>query len=631
MNNLNTTVTSAFLSGLEANKSVIKEINPLLIFRRVLGVSESPTARDIVAALQTASSKVGKLQEMQKNFSSPGHIGEIISFDIGPVNVPSWMRFTVLREPLDADDGQTAINFAVIVTDKKEGKRYNRVIGAMSRETNKAGEKQTIFRLIKDICNVEDIEAEVTEQDGVVIPEGAKVQFRKRRGHDDEIIIDSADDDNELFRFADPDVGNIDCSLKYTAKNDIMRSVFKGSVSEIMENFEPIKTKTPEAAPPPPENPVEEQPKEEPPKEEPPAEPIVIHKGELVKFEETSDKVYKAKADLTQSQVNDIVENNKISEFFDEQLPPPPPEVPAPAEDPTLISDEDKKKEAPDLPAVSASAPVGDAPIEVPGESQEVAEPVAPTSQEMVGYDSPAEEQPKEDPDADDQQEEQSAEEAAPAEEPNSETTTKENEQPMSDEIVYHAGDITTFFGDARTWRIKQDVTKSMLQAAKGNMSAFAEVCDEEQPKDEHASEAPAAEETAQPSEEPAPVGDVPEPRKLLSEEHSRGEFLRMLFGTANPNIMHLFSVLKAEANNSTFQATGTWPIEQMIAYPTYSFSIIKMKNGRFYRVFVAHTDKENLNHSTWLETKDVKDRWFELCDIQDREVGRILDMRERR
>lgn len=630
MNNLNTTVTSAFLSGLEANKSAIKEINPLLIFRRVLGVSESPTARDIVAALQTASSKVGKLQEMQKNFSSPGHIGEIISFDIGPANVPSWMRFTVLREPLDADGGQTAINFAVIVTDKKEGKRYNRIIGAMSRETNKTGEKQTIFRLIKYICNVEEIEADVTEQDGVVIPEGAKIQFRKRRGHDDEIIIDSADDDNELFRFADPDVGNIDCSLKYTAKNDIMRSVFKGSVSEIMENFEPIKTKTPEAAPPPPENPVEEPPKEEPPKEEPPSEPIVIHKGELVKFEETASTVYKAKADLTQSQVNDIVENNKISEFFDEQLPSPQPEIPSPAEE---------KKETPDLPAVSASAPVGDAPIEVPGESQEVSEPVAPTSQEMVGYDSPAEAQTQEsEAPANDQPEPPAAvdtrapADADPVNEPNSETTPeqpKETEQPMSDEIVYHAGDITTFFGDARTWRITQDVTKSMLQAAKGDMSAYAVVVEPEEPVSEPVQEQPHADEQ-QPAEEPAPVGDIPEPQKKCGEEHSRGEFLRMLFGTANPNIMHLFSVLKAEASNSTFQATGTWPIEQMIAYPTYSFSIIKMKNGRFYRVFVAHTDKENLNHSTWLETKDVKDRWFELCDIQDREVGRILDMRER-
>ena len=203
----------------------------------------------------------------------------------------------------------------------------------------------------------------------------------------------------------------------------------------------------------------------------------------------------------------------------------------------------------------------------------------------------------------------------------------------MSDEIVYHAGDITTFFGDARTWRITQDVTKSMLQAAKGDMSAYAVVVEPEVPEvpvAEPAEEQPHADEQ-QPAEEPAPVGDIPEPRKKCGEEHSRGEFLRMLFGTANPNIMHLFSVLKAEAGNATFQATGTWPIEQMIAYPTYSFSIIKMKNGRFYRVFVAHTDKENLNNSTWLETKDVKDRWFELCDIQDREVGRILDMRERR
>lgn len=627
MNNLNTTVTSAFLSGLEKQKEVIKEVNPLLIFRRVLGVSEAPTARDIVAALQNASSRVGKLQEMQKNFSSPSRIGEIITFDVGPANVPSWFKFTVLREPLDADNGQTAINFAVIVTDKKAGKRWNRVIGAMQRETNKNGEKQTVFRLIKDICNEEDIEKEAdVEQDGIVITAGTQVTFRKRRGHDDEIIIDSAENESELFRFSDPDVGNIDTSVKYTAKNDIMRSVFKGSVSEIMENFDAIKTKSPEAAPPPPEPPKEEK------KEEPAPEPVVIHKDELVKFEETSDKVYKAKQDLTQTQVNDIVGTGKISEFFDEQLPEPPTEIPAPAEE---------KKEAPDLPAVSTSAPVGDAPIEVPGESQEAEEPVAPASQEMVGYDAPAEEQPSAEPAPEAEPEElkevdQPAEEA-PADEPKSETTTKENEQPMSDEIVYRAGDITTFFGDARTWRITKDVTKSMLQAAKGNMSEYAVVVEPEVPEVpapaavETLEEQPHADEQHPAAEEPAPVGDIPEPRKKCGEEHSRGEFLRMLFGTANPNIMHLFSVLKAEAGNATFQATGTWPIEQMIAYPTYSFSIIKMKNGRFYRVFVAHTDKENLNNSTWLETKDVKDRWFELCDIQDREVGRILDMRERR
>ena len=245
-------------------------------------------------------------------------------------------------------------------------------------------------------------------------------------------------------------------------------------------------------------------------------------------------------------------------------------------------------------------------------------------------YEEP-EPEPAPEPEPEELKEEEQPSEEAPVDEPKSETTTKENEQPMSDEIVYRAGDITTFFGDARTWRITKDVTKSMLQAAKGNMSEYAVVVEPEVPE----VPAPAAEETLeeqphadeqQPAEEPAPVGDIPEPRKKCGEEHSRGEFLRMLFGTANPNIMHLFSVLKAEAGNATFQATGTWPIEQMIAYPTYSFSIIKMKNGRFYRVFVAH-----LNNSTWLETKDVKDRWFELCDIQDREVGRILDMRERR
>ena len=111
----------------------------------------------------------------------------------------------------------------------------------------------------------------------------------------------------------------------------------------------------------------------------------------------------------------------------------------------------------------------------------------------------------------------------------------------------------------------------------------------------------------------------------------SKGDFLRYLFGTANPNIMHLFSKMQEEVSNKTFKDTGTWPVEQMIVYPKYTFSVVKMKNGRFYRIFVAYTDMENLNDSTWLQTKDVKDRWLDLIDIQDRDVGRILDMRERR
>ena len=604
MNNIHNSTTSAFLASLEPDKSQIKTVNPLVVFRRLLGVSEAPTARDIVAALQQASTRVGKLQEMQKNFSSPSLIGEIITFDIGPARPEPWMKFSVIREPLPDDGNQIAINFAVIVTDKANGKRYNRIIGAMSRETNKNGEKQTVFRLIKDICNIEDIPTEKPAEDGIVISAGTRCKWRKIRGHKNEVAIDNVDDDSELMRFTDPDVETTDWDQNCVriAINDIKKSDFDGSLSDIIALFKPEKKVEP---PKPAEKQKKEEPKPEPKTIEKPAE-IVIHKDELVKFEETSDKVYKAKQDLTQDQVNDIVANNKIDEFFIEQLPEPPAEVPVPAEESV------------------AEAPKGDAPLSVPGE--EAPEPVPedqsipaapPASTEMVA--------PLEEP---------VSEPEEPKKEPVNEATPEpeQKEEPMEeiDEIVYHAGDVTSFFGDDREYRIKVDVTRSMLAAAKGNVNEFAEVVEREQP-----AEAVPTAEPEQPAEEApaesAPVGDIPEPKSPIRDEMSKGDFLRYLFGTANPNIMHLFSKMQEEVSNKTFKDTGTWPVEQMIVYPKYTFSVVKMKNGRFYRIFVAYTDMENLNDSTWLQTKDVKDRWLDLIDIQDRDVGRILDMRERR
>ena len=57
---------------------------------------------------------------------------------------------------------------------------------------------------------------------------------------------------------------------------------------------------------------------------------IVVHKDEMVNFDTgNGTKLYKSKGDYTQAQVTDIVQNGKIDEFFDEQLPPPPDEIPA--------------------------------------------------------------------------------------------------------------------------------------------------------------------------------------------------------------------------------------------------------------------------------------------------------------
>ena len=113
---------------------------------------------------------------------------------------------------------------------------------------------------------------------------------------------------------------------------------------------------------------------------------------------------------------------------------------------------------------------------------------------------------------------------------------------------------------------------------------------------------------------------------------------LNGLFGTTNPAITHLQKFLRKHLSedepNPGFLATGTFPTETTIVWCEKPYdltiSIVKFKDGRFYRIMLAKTNV-GLSDPGYIATKDIQDRWVRLGnDIQDR-VEYRTDYRNRR
>ena len=88
-NTIANTVTSAFLGELAKDKSLIKTINPKVIFRRVLGVGENVDRSDVIRQLQVHARACGQLDKFRNDLIDKGLVGEVISFDVGPS--PAWV------------------------------------------------------------------------------------------------------------------------------------------------------------------------------------------------------------------------------------------------------------------------------------------------------------------------------------------------------------------------------------------------------------------------------------------------------------------------------------------------------------------------------------------------------------
>lgn len=109
-----------------------------------------------------------------------------------------------------------------------------------------------------------------------------------------------------------------------------------------------------------------------------------------------------------------------------------------------------------------------------------------------------------------------------------------------------------------------------------------------------------------------------PETQALdLADPVIREPFMQILFpGVSYPSYTHLMTFLKkfhTEEQTKTFIATkGSIPTETTIVYDNVTFCIVKMKESRFYRIFIANTDYDLKDHG-WCETNYIQGRWNRL------------------
>jgi len=101
-----------------------------------------------------------------------------------------------------------------------------------------------------------------------------------------------------------------------------------------------------------------------------------------------------------------------------------------------------------------------------------------------------------------------------------------------------------------------------------------------------------------------------------LEDRDTRDRVIQVLFpGVTDPAITHLLNFLRdhhTEEQTPSYLATKTFPTETTIVYSNLTFSIVKMKEGRYWRIFCARTDV-GLNDHTWLATKNMYGRWHQL------------------
>lgn len=111
-----------------------------------------------------------------------------------------------------------------------------------------------------------------------------------------------------------------------------------------------------------------------------------------------------------------------------------------------------------------------------------------------------------------------------------------------------------------------------------------------------------------------------------IDDQNVQLNLLRGVFGVADPAITHVQKFLRnhlTEERNVGFLTTESFPTETVISWSEkpydFTLSIVKMKDGRFYRIFLAYTNP-GLTDQSWLATKDIPDRWRRIGrDIQNR------------
>ena len=123
--------------------------------------------------------------------------------------------------------------------------------------------------------------------------------------------------------------------------------------------------------------------------------------------------------------------------------------------------------------------------------------------------------------------------------------------------------------------------------------------------------------------EDPAEVVEEV-PSADIHDQEVQLNLLRGLFGVTNPAVTHIQTFLRkhlTEIGHDGYAITETFPTETMIAWDkkpyNFAVSIVKMKDGAFYRIYLAYNNP-GLQDQTWLATKNVPGRWIKIGnDIQ--------------
>ena len=662
-NTINNTVTSAFLGELAKDKALIKTINPKVIFRRVLGVGENVDRTDIIRALQVHARACGQLDKFRNDLIDKGLVGEVISFDVGPS--PAWVRFSVMREPLPKPKVGATINFIVTVTDRPNMKRYTRLIGAIANEADESGNISPVFRTISDMCEEEIIPEEVNpddmkdlkDLDEIIVPKGRLVNFIKLDDNHAKIVSYEDIDDvlwpkiyTEDTHALDGEKGTV---FVYSANNDVRRALLEQcSISDILAEFDKVDTKT----------------------------LTIIAAGTkvLVKVKESGTDKY---IDVVPPEEDRIYIGYKIEdadgfvkgeftakqnitgEFVDAHPFTKPTDAGGwlmlgfnldKAEAVVHVPEAAKKEEEPpkaEEPTTAVGASVDESELKGMHEDQPAASvadidhPQGTTDTSKViftkGEDVDFDDDPNggfiakydittkmwdETPKADRMTKFfDRYDKVAP-------TQQKEETKMDEQELFAKKGEIIEDRGVQ--CEVLEDITRQYINEHNGDFSALVKPISKAPQSAPPIPDAPDA---------VAPIGDVPDVRDIR-ESITPTQHCQVLFGTTTPSIMHVMEFLKEECKNSEiFKLTGTFPPEQVSVLPveiepgkveTYTYTILRMKNGAYYRIWVSFTDKDALANPAlageyaWSRTRDDKQRWMKVCDIQDREVSSINNRR---
>lgn len=663
-NTINNTVTSAFLGELAKDKALIKTINPKVIFRRVLGVGENVDRTDIIRALQVHARACGQLDKFRNDLIDKGLVGEVISFEVGPS--PAWVRFSVMREPLPKPKVGATINFIVTVTDRPNMKRYTRLIGAIANEADESGNISPVFRTISDMCEEEIIPEEVNpddmknlkDLDEIIVPKGRLVNFIKLDDNHAKIVSYEDTDDVLWPKLFTEDTHDLDGEkgtvFVYSANNDVRRALLEQcGISDIIAEFDKVDTKTltiiaagtkvlVKVKVSGPDKYIDVVPPEE----------DRIYIGYRI---EDADGFIKGEFTAKQNITGEFVDAHPLTKPTDasgwlmlgfnldkaeavvhapeaakKEEEPPKAEEPA-----TTVGASVDESELKDMHEDQPAASVAD--IDHPQEPADTSKVIFTKGEDVDFDDDPNgrfiakcdittkmwDETPKADRmtkffDRYDK--------VAP-------TQQKEETKMDEQELFAKKGEIIEDRGVQ--CEVLDDITRQYINEHNGDFSALVKPISK---APQSAPPIPDAQNAAV-----SPIGDVPVVRDIR-ESITPTQHCQVLFGTTTPSIMHVMEFLKEECKNSEiFKLTGTFPPEQVSVLPveiepgkveTYTYTILRMKNGAYYRIWVSFTDKDALANPAlageyaWSRTRDDKQRWMKVCDIQDREVSSINNRR---